>query len=72
MAQQYVFVMKGLSKTFPGGKQIPFCAYNSIGYREQARTQLEAMEPERRRARASGETYQPRPIVFSFGDGRRS
>src|SRR5438067_12089196 len=22
MAQQYVFVMKGLSKTFPGGKQI--------------------------------------------------
>jgi 7,8-dihydro-6-hydroxymethylpterin dimethyltransferase len=24
----------------PGGKQVPFCAYNSIGYREQARTQL--------------------------------
>ena len=24
----------------PGGKQIPFCAYNSVGYREQARAQL--------------------------------
>jgi uncharacterized radical SAM superfamily Fe-S cluster-containing enzyme len=31
----------------PGGKQIPFCAYNTIGYREQARAQLNAMEPER-------------------------
>ena len=38
----------------PGGKQIPFCAYNTIGYREQARAQLEAAEPARRRARAEG------------------
>jgi uncharacterized radical SAM superfamily Fe-S cluster-containing enzyme len=73
----WTFNQKNLMKCckeflLPGGKQIPFCAYNSIGYREQARTQLEAMEPERRRARASGETYEPRPIVFSFGDGRRS
>src|SRR5918911_547657 len=28
----------------PGGKQIPFCAYNSVGYREQARVQLAARE----------------------------
>jgi len=55
----------------PGGKQIPFCAYNTIGYREQARAQLEAMEPERRRARASGQRYQPQPVTFSFETPRR-
>ena len=37
----------------PGGKQVPFCSYNTIGYREQARAQLDAMEPERRRSRHS-------------------
>jgi len=68
----WTFNQKNLMKCckeflLPGGKQIPFCAYNSIGYREQARVQLEAMEPERRRARAAGEAYEPRPIVFSFG-----
>ena len=26
----------------PDGKQIPFCTYNSVGYREQARGQLAA------------------------------
>ena len=26
----------------PDGKQVPFCAYNNLGYREQARTQLAA------------------------------
>ena len=52
----------------PGGKQIPFCAFNSIGYREQARAQLNAMEPERRRARKEGRLYEPKPIVFDFGD----
>jgi uncharacterized radical SAM superfamily Fe-S cluster-containing enzyme len=67
----WTFNQKNLMKCckeflLPGGKQIPFCAYNTIGYREQARAQLEAMEPERRRTRAAGETYQPQPIVFSF------
>jgi len=48
----------------PGGKQIPFCAYNTVGYREQARQQLDAMEPARREARRKGEQYQPRPVIF--------
>jgi hypothetical protein len=51
-----------------GGKQIPFCAFNSVGYREQAREQLNAMEPERRRARKEGRPYEPKPITFEFGD----
>src|SRR5260370_27482604 len=38
----------------PSAKQDPFSAYNALGFREQARAQLEAMEPERRRARADG------------------
>jgi hypothetical protein len=51
----------------PGGKQIPFCAYNSIGYREQARAQLEALEPERVLARKEGRPFVPQPIEFRFG-----
>ena len=67
----WTFNQKNLMKCckeflLPGGKQIPFCAYNTIGYREQARAQLEAMEPERRRARAEGRRYQPVPIQFAF------
>jgi uncharacterized radical SAM superfamily Fe-S cluster-containing enzyme len=50
------------------GRQVPFCAYNSLGYREQARAQLVALEPERRRARANGERFQPRAVRFSFGE----
>ncbi len=50
----------------PGGQQVPFCAYNSVGYREQARSRLTAMEPERRRAHAEGRRYEPRPVTFSF------
>ncbi|MBC5824858.1 MAG: radical SAM protein [Candidatus Eremiobacteraeota bacterium] len=50
----------------PGGKQIPFCAYNSVGYREQARAQLFAMEPERRAARREGRRYEPQPVRFKF------
>ena len=50
----------------PGGKQIPFCAYNTLGYREQARVQLEAMEPSRRSARSAGQRYEPRPVTFAF------
>jgi uncharacterized radical SAM superfamily Fe-S cluster-containing enzyme len=67
----WTFNQKNLMKCckeflLPGGRQIPFCAYNTLGYREQARIQLEAMEPERRRARASGVRYEPRPITFDF------
>lgn len=50
----------------PGGRQIPFCAYNTIGYREQARAQLEAMEPERARSRRAGRRYEPKPVVFDM------
>ncbi len=49
----------------PGGKQIPFCAYNTIGYREQARAQLQAMEPERKRAKSEGRKFELRPIEFN-------
>jgi uncharacterized radical SAM superfamily Fe-S cluster-containing enzyme len=67
----WTFNQKNLMKCckeflLPGGKQIPFCAYNTIGYREQARAQLEAMEPGRRRARAEGRRYEPVAIQFAF------
>jgi len=67
----WTFNQKNLMKCckeflLPGGKQVPFCAYNSVGYREQARVQLEAQEPERRRARVEGRNYQPQPITFDF------
>jgi 7,8-dihydro-6-hydroxymethylpterin dimethyltransferase len=67
----WTFNQKNLMKCckeflLPGGKQIPFCAYNTIGYREQARRQLEALEPERRRARAEGRRFEPRPIEFTM------
>jgi 7,8-dihydro-6-hydroxymethylpterin dimethyltransferase len=66
----WTFNQKNLMKCckeflLPGGKQIPFCAYNTIGYREQARKQLVAMEPERRRVRAEGRKFEPRPIEFN-------
>ena len=51
----------------PGGKQIPFCAYNTIGYREQARRQLMAQERDRVAARRAGIRYEVRPVTFSFG-----
>jgi uncharacterized radical SAM superfamily Fe-S cluster-containing enzyme len=68
----WTFNQKNLMKCckeflLPGGKQLLFCAYNAVGYREQARAQLEAMEPERRRARAENRPYEPVPIKFSFG-----
>jgi 7,8-dihydro-6-hydroxymethylpterin dimethyltransferase len=71
----WTFNQKNLMKCckeflLPGGKQIPFCAYNTIGYREQARAQLEAMEPERRRARADGRRYEPVPVTFDFSGER--
>ncbi len=71
----WTFNQKNLMKCckeflLPGGKQIPFCAYNNVGYREQARAQLTAMEPERRRARAEGRRYEPQPVQFDFGGAR--
>jgi len=53
----------------PGGKQIPFCAYNSIGYREQARPQLAARQRARLGAERKGDSYVPQPITFRF-DGQ--
>jgi uncharacterized radical SAM superfamily Fe-S cluster-containing enzyme len=65
----WTFNQKNLMKcckefVLPGGKQIPFCAYNTVGYREQARAQLEAMEPKRKQARRDGTRYQPQAVVF--------
>ena len=67
----WTFNQKNLMKCckeflLPGGKQIPFCAYNTIGYREQARAQLEALEPERVRARKESRPFVPRAITFEF------
>jgi uncharacterized radical SAM superfamily Fe-S cluster-containing enzyme len=67
----WTFNQKNLMKCckeflLPGGRQIPFCAYNTLGYREQARVQLEGMEPERRRARATGTRYEPKAVTFNF------
>lgn len=72
----WTFNQKNLMKCckeflLPGGRQVPFCAYNSVGYREQAMEQLKAQEAERRRARAEGRKYRPQPIIFDFADGRR-
>jgi len=53
----------------PGGKQIPFCAYNSVGYREQARTQLGTRQRARLQAERDGVPYTPEPIAFQFGTG---
>ncbi len=65
----WTFNQKNLMKCckeflLPGGKQIPFCAYNTVGYREQARAQPEAVEPERRRARKEGRSFVPQAISF--------
>jgi 7,8-dihydro-6-hydroxymethylpterin dimethyltransferase len=50
----------------PGGKQIPFCAYNSVGYREQARMQLAAQRRAQRRSERDGTPFTPTPITFDF------
>src|SRR3979490_2000615 len=59
----WTFNQKNLMKCckeflLPGGKQIPFCAYNTVGYREQAREQLIAQERHRRSARREGVPYE--------------
>ena len=67
----WTFNQKNLMKCckeflLPGGKQIPFCAYNTVGYREQARAQLMAHERDRVAARRAGVQYNVQPVVFSF------
>ncbi len=72
----WTFNQKNLMKCckeflLPGNRQIPFCAYNTLGYREQARAQLVEAEPARRRARTEGSRFEPRPIRFSFPKEKR-
>jgi 7,8-dihydro-6-hydroxymethylpterin dimethyltransferase len=67
----WTFNQKNLMKCckeflLPGGRQVPFCAYNTVGYREQARTQLVAQESARREARREGVRYRVQPVTFSF------
>jgi uncharacterized radical SAM superfamily Fe-S cluster-containing enzyme len=69
----WTFNQKNLMKCckeflLPGGKQIPFCAYNTIGYREQARRQLISQERNRVASRRAGTRYQVQPVTFSFKD----
>ena len=67
----WTFNQKNLMKCckeilLPDGKQIPFCAYNNVGYREQARTQLQARERQRNQAKRAGVPFVPEPLSFSF------
>jgi uncharacterized radical SAM superfamily Fe-S cluster-containing enzyme len=67
----WTFNQKNLMKCckeflLPGGKQIPFCAYTTLGYREQARAQLTARQRAGARARCAGLPYEPEPITFHF------
>lgn len=67
----WTFNQKNLMKCckeilLPDGKQIPFCAYNTIGYREQARKQLQERERRRNQARRAGMPFTPEPLTFSF------
>jgi 7,8-dihydro-6-hydroxymethylpterin dimethyltransferase len=67
----WTFNQKNLMKCckeilLPDGYQIPFCAYNNVGYREQARTQLTARDRARNRARHEGRPFEPEPISFDF------
>ncbi len=67
----WTFNQKNLMKCckeilLPDGKQIPFCAYNTLGYREQARAQLTARQRARARAERQGQPYDPPPLTFVF------
>ena len=57
----------------PDDLQIPFCAYNTVGYREQARVQLNERSRSRVRARRAGIPFVPAPLSFTFDrDGAAS
>jgi 7,8-dihydro-6-hydroxymethylpterin dimethyltransferase len=67
----WTFNQKNLMKCckeilLPDGKQIPFCAYNTLGYREQARAQLTARQRARVRAKQQGRPFEPLPLTFAF------
>ncbi len=67
----WTFNQKNLMKCckemlLPDGKQIPFCAYNNVGYREQAFEQLSARTRARARARHQGVEFDAPPIEFAF------
>jgi uncharacterized radical SAM superfamily Fe-S cluster-containing enzyme len=67
----WTFNQKNLMKCckeilLPDGKQIPFCAYNNVGYREQARDQLAQRQRARRNAGHGGVAFDPEPLTFSF------
>ena len=67
----WTFNQKNLMKCckeflLPDGKQIPFCAYNTLGYREQAKAQMTQHQRERRRAEREGRPYTAPPLQFSF------
>lgn len=69
----WTFNQKNLMKCckeilLPDGKQIPFCAYNNVGYREQARVQLAARQRARANAEAQSIPFQPEPLTFSFAE----
>jgi uncharacterized radical SAM superfamily Fe-S cluster-containing enzyme len=69
----WTFNQKNLMKCckeilLPDGKQIPFCAYNNVGYRQQARAQLMARQKARVRAERAGDVYTPQPLIFTFGN----
>ena len=67
----WTFNQKNLMKCckeilLPDGHQVPFCAYNNVGYREQARVQLTERQRERQRAAREGRTHTPVPLRFGF------
>ena len=67
----WTFNQKNLMKCckailLPDGKQIPFCAYNNVGYREQARRQLATRQRGRARAEAQHVPFNPPPLHFTF------
>jgi uncharacterized radical SAM superfamily Fe-S cluster-containing enzyme len=67
----WTFNQKNLMKCckeilLPDGKQIPFCAYNNVGYREQVRAQLAAHQRARIHAERRGVAYDPPPLTFNF------
>jgi uncharacterized radical SAM superfamily Fe-S cluster-containing enzyme len=67
----WTFNQKNLMKCckeilLPDGHQIPFCAYNTVGYREQARAQLTERQRMRLKSQGNGKAHLPAPIKFSF------
>jgi uncharacterized radical SAM superfamily Fe-S cluster-containing enzyme len=67
----WTFNQKNLMKCckeilLPDGYQIPFCAYNNVGYRKQARQQLAARGQARVQATNGDSAIEPKPLKFNF------